>query len=84
MASRHMPGTPGEERELSQKLRDVRQRLFSPEQGDYQIGTPQTPAAVEHKPETPRDAQSVTMAALRNLFDEKLSGVTSAVKRLEK
>ena len=61
---------------MSQRLRDVRQRLRSPQHDDFDIGSPQTPEAAR-QPDT-----GVTMSALRALFDEKLQPVTAAVGEL--
>ena len=61
---------------MSQRLRDVRQRLRSPQHDAFDIGSPQTPEAAR-QPDT-----GVTMSALRALFDEKLQPVTAAVGEL--
>ena len=73
-------GTPlGGERDLTQRLRDVRQRLFSPGQ--------QMDAADSHDaaaPVTPPTAQPpVTLDAIAALLDSKLACVTNGMKDLK-
>ena len=77
MAEKYDMGTPlGGEKDLTQSLRGVRQRLFSP--GQQMDDADAHDAAA---PVTPPAAQpSVTLEAIAALLDSKLGCVTNGMK----
>ena len=95
MATFRDQGTPlGGERAFTRELRDVRQRLFSPEHKqddaeDFDIGTPVTSNAAGGVPvpETPTQAhghaQENMMEALSTLLDNKLKPISDSNQLLQ-
>ena len=93
MENGRLPGTPvGGENEMVQKLRDVRQRLFSPQPQDVHIGTPQTPTAAVDQHIQQHDVGAaaagsegpVTLAAIAGLLKQEMAPVKESMQSLEK
>ena len=86
---RQIQGTPlAGERELSEQLRDVRQRLSSPGNDatrEYNISSPMTPPAARTAPAG--SSQGVTLEAIASLldkkFDEKLCPMSDMMHELK-
>ena len=74
MASRRDPGTPiGGERDF-EHLREVRQRLLSPQNRDFNIASPATPPG----------ATPVTMEAIEGLLKNQLQPMVHTIEDLSR